>query len=855
MVGIQWPDSVTSQAGPNGGRSSRPSSNVGIAPKADVGLARSPSWPQHGQRGFRPEDVAQPPPPAYGELVGGELGVPGIGVGDGASSASASRSAEKQASKSPTPPSERRDTQGLGPLPLRGGHAGAAAGRGAAMGGAAYPGSVQFVPETTPVLPSVDGFSDPGVGAPRPGRQAVDAVLRRPEGELTPSGTGEGASAAGTRGRLATVVEASPPATVEHVPDGSATTGPELMDTERSPGPSTYSDTRDSQSRSPMRRSRDGDGSGDTRSNASRRRDKLRLPDFMVHMPAGSGCGQSDLPCSSTFIDVEKGSYTMESQGVVRPTPSCRRCLEFEAKIKALRAEHAEDLARERNERQAQVHALEEKLRRALAQASEEEGRLRKEIEALQAGSGALEAAEASMAELRKRLQSEEAVAESVSRYQQETVEARSAKNEAEQQRDEAKRRFDGAKRQAAECERQRRDLAKQSGTQEAQRLRGELEAASKERAELVKKLKKVVPHVQALQAEEARLQQRLEEQTDLAAKEGRAAKTESQEMQKVKDSALRQKKSLQSQVGAVNSELEESKGKLKEAQGALAQEQRQRLDENRKQQNAKAEIKRLRAELENTETALQQQAQVATAAAAAAAAAGANGPQHQHWGGDPRLTAAVEQREAAQRGRPPPPAAGTGPVPGSFTPVRAGGPAPVARARVGAGVASGGSAGTGGTSTSSAARGGTMTQWPQDAEADRFQDFSAMDLAAAQGLSAFEPGMSEALPSSPGSASIYQNGVGASRSDSPGEQPWMQVGGGFVATPDSPSRYGPPGSPIMGSGGVANNASARLFEVIEKAKVRADQRRLLSGAAEEVKVKAQALEELLECDVAAGLA
>lgn len=58
-----------------------------------------------------------------------------------------------------------------------------------------------------------------------------------------------------------------------------------------------------------------------------------------------------------------------------------------------------------------------------------------------------------------------------------------------------------------------------------------------------------------------------------------------------------------------------------------------------------------------------------------------------------------------------------------------------------------------------------------------------------------------------------------------------------------------------MGSGGVANNASARLFEVIEKAKVRADQRRLLSGAAEEVKVKAQALEELLECDVAAGLA
>jgi len=43
------------------------------------------------------------------------------------------------------------------------------------------------------------------------------------------------------------------------------------------------------------------------------------------------------------------------------------------------------------------------------------------------------------------------------------------------------------------------------------------------------------------------------------------------------------------------------------------------------------------------------------------------------------------------------------------------------------------------------------------------------------------------------------------------------------------------------------NSASAHLFDMIERAKERADQRRLLSSAAEEVKARASALEELLD--------
>lgn len=47
-----------------------------------------------------------------------------------------------------------------------------------------------------------------------------------------------------------------------------------------------------------------------------------------------------------------------------------------------------------------------------------------------------------------------------------------------------------------------------------------------------------------------------------------------------------------------------------------------------------------------------------------------------------------------------------------------------------------------------------------------------------------------------------------------------------------------------------AREAGTRLFEMIERAKQRADQRRLLSGTAEEVRVKAHALEELLAREV-----
>merc|ERR1719321_638254 len=121
------------------------------------------------------------------------------------------------------------------------------------------------------------------------------------------------------------------------------------------------------------------------------------------------------------------------------------------------------------------------------------------------------------------------------------------------------------------------------------------------------------------------------------------------------------------------------------------------------------------------------------------------------------------------------------------------------------------------------------------------------------------------AAEDSSGVVSSYSNGAMAS-ADYP--QLWAQGAGGDVGMmPDSPLRgyrgtmMAPNGTGAIASPMAAaaapmmpgaassmptNSASQRLFDVIEKAKERADARRLLTGAAEDVKVKAQALEELL---------
>lgn len=790
MVGIQWPDALPAQAGKGQGRGPPPSSNVVPPGKAEY-LSRSPSWARHPARAASPARSEPPaPPPAI-------VSEQGSGIASDANSVTAAKLAVPT---SPLPESEGLSTAAMRPgLPVRG--------------------------EAAPLV-SADTRSDVSGGvAPRPGRQAVDAILRRPEGEVSHSGkavvpgkAGAGdrdrtpsevslprsGAGEGARTRLATVVEASPPPTAEHVDGAVASTnhtaGPELLDTERSPGPSTYSDARDSQSRSPMRRSRDGhgEGSGDTRSTASRRRERLRLPDFMVQMPAGSGC--SELHGSSTFVDVETSSYTMEAQGVVRPTDEAqmrRKCLDYEAKIKALRAEHAEEMVRERNDRQQQVQALEEKLRRTVAQAAEDEARLRKDIESLQARTSALTAAEASIAQLRQELEAKAAVAESASRYQFEASQSKAALGVAEKQREEVKRKFEAAKRQAGEAERQRRDLAKQSGTQEAQRLRVELETALNERADLVKKLKKVVPHVHALQTEESKLQQLLAEQTELAASQGRTAKMESQEASKLRDNVLRQKRSFQGQVSTLNSELEEAKAKVKE-------EQRQRYDENRKQQNAKAEIKRLRSELNLTETALQQQAQNA-AAAQAAYAANLNSVNHhsESWAATQIL------RSVSPNGRS---FAQSGPAPGVFVPVLSATAPGAVRSR-----------------SSNVVSGAGSVAQDSATQVERRIDIKT-DVEAVQDLS-------------------HNLGQSPSPSLEVGAFPSSYIAGGQTAGSGEQLLTNGPVTINHAPLGVANSASARLFEVIEKAKERADQRRLLSGAAEEVKVKAQALEELLARD------
>merc|ERR1712157_542047 len=80
--------------------------------------------------------------------------------------------------------------------------------------------------------------------------------------------------------------------------------------------------------------------------------------------------------------------------------------------------------------------------------------------------------AHVALAQVRRELSAEASVAEAVPRWQEEASESAARLHESEQQRQESMKRAEKARKMAAEAERQRRDLAKQSGTQEAQRLR-----------------------------------------------------------------------------------------------------------------------------------------------------------------------------------------------------------------------------------------------------------------------------------------------------------------------------------------------------------------------------------------------
>jgi len=411
-----------------------------------------------------------------------------------------------------------------------------------------------------------------------PRRQAVDAVLRSPE-----QVAGEEHTLEPSRG--STPLRSRPSASSRRVRNQADSVGA----SGRFPSSSSTASREDSKRRG----ARDIDAAVEKPSSG--------LSDLLmaVSVPAGSGNNSA-------------GS-TMPP-----PRPTCRKCSELEAQLRSLHTRHEHDIEQGRVELQERLQLCQ---RETLQVATEE---FRHEAEQLVQSHArqavlAREAEEAVVAGLQQELQAEMAAVEGGNRWQQMALETSDKLAEAESQCEESSTRFAQAKRRAADAERKKRELEKQSGTREALRVREELTQVSEERKELEKRMKSLVPRLEAYKSEEVRLQQRMVEESEVAALRIHEARQESQsaEVTRVQGQLSKLRRSMQLEVNSLTTELQDAQWHQKHMQTELAKEQKQRSEDQRKHraavanaQNLRGELDQVRGELRWAEAALNEQLQ-----------------------------------------------------------------------------------------------------------------------------------------------------------------------------------------------------------------------------------------------------
>lgn len=343
----------------------------------------------------------------------------------------------------------------------------------------------------------------------------------------------------------------------------------------------------------------------------------------MVSVPAGSGHAAGALRTSPSAA-TERAEHTNEGLPLLQS--ECQKCCELEAslafaraqhaeELDRLRSQHAEELEQERSEWRRRVHLCEETEQRSVERLQEERHRWGEEEEAQAQHSGRLAQEASSVSRLRRELAAEAVQAEGAARWQQLALEASTQLAEAESQREESLDSAAQARKRAVQAERQRRELERRGKGGENTRLREELRALTDERDALSLRAERLVPLLQAARGEEAKLQQSLTEESQVAAARAFAATEECAEMVRVREQASKARRSLQSELDAITSEIQDAQWQRKHAHQELVKEQRQRADELRRhrmavvdRQNQKAEMEQLQRQLHWAEAALQAQ-------------------------------------------------------------------------------------------------------------------------------------------------------------------------------------------------------------------------------------------------------
>jgi DNA repair exonuclease SbcCD ATPase subunit len=462
-------------------------------------------------------------------------------------------------------------------------------------------------------------------------------------------------------------------------------------------------------------------------------------------------------------------SYTMEAQGVVRPTGTQweRQCLQLE-----------EELQRERAEWRQQARAFEDQIRVATSGCLEQDEAckgLRKKLhDEEKSASAARSSGAEALKELAVEAEAAESGSESAARWQQEALECSVELVHAQNKKEEATRRAENASKRASEAERQRRDLAAQAGTKGAQALRSEYD-------DMRKRMKRMVSRGEKMLAEEARLQQAISEETEYSAAQTRTAKLEKAEADRVREASKNLRRTLQEKLDLTEKELEDARQARHDAQEHLCREQRQRIDEARRHRHLGADRQLFKSEVEELRDQLR-------------------------W-----TEAALVQHGLAAR---------SGDRPSLRTKLAAPAKEDVLPA----------------TGEALSSRLNNPTRLPAQTRASSYDAAGASRARMAANMAdaqvADSPSASQQVVES---CNIADN-IGASKHSNTAESKEAEA--------DKP-----PDDGELRAG--LNDAGARLMDVIARAKKRADQRRILSGTANEVRVKAKALEKLLFEDVA----
>eukprot|EP00747_Dinoflagellata_sp_TGD_P064200 gnl/TRDRNA2_/TRDRNA2_153790_c0_seq1.p1 gnl/TRDRNA2_/TRDRNA2_153790_c0~~gnl/TRDRNA2_/TRDRNA2_153790_c0_seq1.p1 ORF type:complete len:682 (-),score=151.25 gnl/TRDRNA2_/TRDRNA2_153790_c0_seq1:110-1993(-) len=549
---------------------------------------------------------------------------------------------------------------------------------------------------------------------------------------------------------------------------------------------------------------------------------------------------------------------------------------ELRSEHAAMRSEHADTFERERLQWRQEVTALHDELRRAHLERQEGEDELTQAREALLSGEMSTSLAEASLAQARQELYAETSLSEDVHKWQAEALESGAKLAEAQSQNEAIQKKYEATRRHAIESERQRKDLARCAGTAECLQLRSELEAHSKEKQAMASRLKRASVTTESSHGHLERLREEHTAEMEAATHHYAQSQRHEMELHKAREMHQTSHRKMRSRMENLSSELIEARRLKHDTHVELAKEQRQRLDEGKRLQGkadavrakANKEVEELREQLQHVEKALREaQADVRQMEQSGYRRQSSREPHgyeaprgvsHSSRSREPHDSAASRARSHSQ------PRernlhvgiveAGTvnGAHGGSKN--RAGSSRGYDRTPSSSSMRSSshhGQAGTGSTGSFSEARplpaASDLDRYPEHAHRDH-QHAVEVEDAAKNGI-AREDREKSIIEAETGSDQIstqvaFSADVQTSATEDTPESSQLDDS-------DSKVHVAAAGSRNLGIARVDvpywNSASAHLFDMIERAKERADQRRLLSSAAEEVKARASALEELLD--------